>query len=321
MLLVEHSSATLPGSSRWSLRGFAVSPVSETGRRCVVRMLQPPCKKLCSFPYPLLRRDTCLYLNDPISLWLSLITSRCKLIREMVKEEAEAEGMAVADADSRRLREYDLALANIGRVVHGYKGRKLAREKRRQIRLKQVGVRQSRPREVKHVALMRRCLGDVFPREGSGSSRLSLLSKRRHGNVQIRTCPHKRSCVRWVHSPCGSVTGRLIPLERRTRRRGPRFPACDAKPHPEVGKPFELCSRLSDLVTSYGVVAAWWRLSTRISGPGEGEGVVIIGQTQQEKTGLMETLEWCLMVDGSLGDSRRYPETLRACPICSRTSR
>lgn len=63
---------------------------------------------------------------------------RYKIIREMVKAEAEAEIMAIHDRDSRRLREYHNALATVGRIVLGYKGRKIARERRREVRLEEV---------------------------------------------------------------------------------------------------------------------------------------------------------------------------------------
>lgn len=58
----------------------------------------------------------------------------------MVKEEAETEAMVVIDRESRRLMEYHRALSTIGRVVLGYKGRKLARERRREEKLDEVRV-------------------------------------------------------------------------------------------------------------------------------------------------------------------------------------
>ena len=63
---------------------------------------------------------------------------RYKHIRDMVKEEAETDAMVVADRESRRLMEYHRALSTIGRVVLGYKGRKLARERRREQKLDAV---------------------------------------------------------------------------------------------------------------------------------------------------------------------------------------
>lgn len=176
----------------------------------------------CSFSYPSLRGDACLHLPDPVSFWLSLSTSRCKRIREPVKEEAEAEGMAVADADSRRLRKYDLALANIGRVVHGYKGRKLAREKRRQIRLKQVGVRQIRPRKVKHTALIRRCLEDFFCVKAPSPRAFPFCG------FDDSELPRGSFSVWERYRALGSIPITSVPLERRTRRQRPRFSVCDA---------------------------------------------------------------------------------------------
>ena len=67
---------------------------------------------------------------------------RYKLIRDMVKEEAETDAMVVTDRESRRLMEYHRALSTIGRVVLGYKGRKLARERRREDKLEEVRVSQ-----------------------------------------------------------------------------------------------------------------------------------------------------------------------------------
>lgn len=56
----------------------------------------------------------------------------------MVKEEAEAEAMAVVDRFSGQVREYHRALSTVGRVVLGYKGRKIARERRRKVKLEEV---------------------------------------------------------------------------------------------------------------------------------------------------------------------------------------
>lgn len=56
----------------------------------------------------------------------------------MVKEEEEADLMAIADEESRRLREYDKALLTLDRIILGYRGRKLARERRREARLEEV---------------------------------------------------------------------------------------------------------------------------------------------------------------------------------------
>lgn len=67
--------------------------------------------------------------------------SRYKHIRELVREDAEAQDMAIADEDSRYLRDYHRALATIAGGVLGYKGRKLAREWRRKGRVKQVAIR------------------------------------------------------------------------------------------------------------------------------------------------------------------------------------
>lgn len=66
---------------------------------------------------------------------------RYKYIRDMVKAEGEAEKMFVEDMNSRRLREYHQALGTVGRIVLGYKGRKIARERRREVRLEEVQQR------------------------------------------------------------------------------------------------------------------------------------------------------------------------------------
>lgn len=46
--------------------------------------------------------------------------------------------MAIHDRESLRVMMYDRALSTIGRVVLGYKGRKIARERRRQVKLEEV---------------------------------------------------------------------------------------------------------------------------------------------------------------------------------------
>ncbi|CAM9337704.1 unnamed protein product [Ectocarpus fasciculatus] len=66
---------------------------------------------------------------------------RYKHIRDMVREEREADEMAVHDRESLKLMKYERALCTIGRVVLGYKGRKIARERRRQLRLEEAGKR------------------------------------------------------------------------------------------------------------------------------------------------------------------------------------
>lgn len=63
---------------------------------------------------------------------------RYKKIRDIVKAEGEMEAMAIADRDSRRLRDYHRALSTVGRIVLGYKGRKIAKERRREARLEEV---------------------------------------------------------------------------------------------------------------------------------------------------------------------------------------
>lgn len=63
---------------------------------------------------------------------------RYKHIRDMVREEREADEMAVHDRESLKLMKYERALCTIGRVLLGYKGRKIARERRRQLRLEEV---------------------------------------------------------------------------------------------------------------------------------------------------------------------------------------
>lgn len=63
---------------------------------------------------------------------------RYKHIRDMVKAEEEMDAMAIADRDSRRLRDYHQALSTVGRIVLGYKGRNIAKERRREARLEEV---------------------------------------------------------------------------------------------------------------------------------------------------------------------------------------
>lgn len=46
--------------------------------------------------------------------------------------------MAVHDRESLRLVLYERALNTVGRIVLGYKGRKIARERRRQVKLDEV---------------------------------------------------------------------------------------------------------------------------------------------------------------------------------------
>lgn len=64
--------------------------------------------------------------------------ARYKSIRDMVKADGETELMMIADRESRQLRDYHRALSTIGRVVLGYKGRKIARERRKEARLEEV---------------------------------------------------------------------------------------------------------------------------------------------------------------------------------------
>lgn len=59
-------------------------------------------------------------------------------IRELVKEEKEADLMAMADEEIYRLREYHKTLFTLKRLMLGYRGRKLARERRREARLEEV---------------------------------------------------------------------------------------------------------------------------------------------------------------------------------------
>ncbi|CAM9427475.1 unnamed protein product, partial [Ectocarpus sp. 13 AM-2016] len=66
---------------------------------------------------------------------------RYKHIRDMVREEKEADEMAVHDRESLKLMKYERALYTIGRVLLGYKGRKIARERRRQLRLEEAAKR------------------------------------------------------------------------------------------------------------------------------------------------------------------------------------
>lgn len=66
------------------------------------------------------------------------ITTRYKHIRDVVREEAEADAMAVHDRESLRVMVYERALSTVGRIVLGYKGRKIARERRRQVKLDEV---------------------------------------------------------------------------------------------------------------------------------------------------------------------------------------
>lgn len=56
----------------------------------------------------------------------------------MTREEAEADTMAIHDRESLQLMIYERALCTVGRIVLGYKGRKIARERRRQVRLEEV---------------------------------------------------------------------------------------------------------------------------------------------------------------------------------------
>lgn len=46
--------------------------------------------------------------------------------------------MAVHDRESLRFMIYERALFTVGRIVLGYKGRKIARERRREVRLEEV---------------------------------------------------------------------------------------------------------------------------------------------------------------------------------------
>lgn len=46
--------------------------------------------------------------------------------------------MAVHDRESLRVMVYERALKTVGRIVLGYKGRKIARERRRQVKLDEV---------------------------------------------------------------------------------------------------------------------------------------------------------------------------------------
>lgn len=46
--------------------------------------------------------------------------------------------MAVHDRESLRHMIYERALFTVGRIVLGYKGRKIARERRREVRLEEV---------------------------------------------------------------------------------------------------------------------------------------------------------------------------------------
>ena len=66
--------------------------------------------------------------------------ARYKRIREMVKADKEEEVMAVADKDSHRLREYYKALDTLGKIIWGYRGRKLARRRKREARLEEVAT-------------------------------------------------------------------------------------------------------------------------------------------------------------------------------------
>lgn len=83
------------------------------------------------------------HVNYQVSSGLYLVVimpakGRYKAIREMVKTEAEMELMMIVDRESRKLRDYYRALSTIGRVVLGYKGRKIARERRKEARLEEV---------------------------------------------------------------------------------------------------------------------------------------------------------------------------------------
>lgn len=64
--------------------------------------------------------------------------ARHKHIRDMVREEGESDAMAVHDRESLRVMVYERALHTIGRVVLGYKGRKIARQRRREVQLEEV---------------------------------------------------------------------------------------------------------------------------------------------------------------------------------------
>eukprot|EP00903_Cladosiphon_okamuranus_P009107 g8702.t2 len=66
---------------------------------------------------------------------------RYKHIRDVVREEAEADAMAIHDRESLGLMLYEQALNTVGRIVLGYKGRKIARERRRQVKLEEAGKR------------------------------------------------------------------------------------------------------------------------------------------------------------------------------------
>lgn len=66
------------------------------------------------------------------------MTIRYKHMRDMVREEGEADAMAIHDRESLRVMMYDRALYTVGRIVLGYKGRKIARERRRQVKLEAV---------------------------------------------------------------------------------------------------------------------------------------------------------------------------------------
>ena len=46
--------------------------------------------------------------------------------------------MAIHDRESLQLMTYERALRTVGRIMLGYKGRKIARERRRQVRLDEV---------------------------------------------------------------------------------------------------------------------------------------------------------------------------------------
>ncbi len=52
--------------------------------------------------------------------------------------------MAIHDRESLQLMIYERALCTVGRVVLGYKGRKIARERRRQVRLEEVHMHTTR---------------------------------------------------------------------------------------------------------------------------------------------------------------------------------
>lgn len=67
----------------------------------------------------------------------------------MVKAEGEMDAMAIDDRDSRRLRDYHQALSTVGRIILGYKGRKIAKERRREARLEEVRTVQCIPLHIK----------------------------------------------------------------------------------------------------------------------------------------------------------------------------